>query len=76
MSESARLAAARQKFMEQYSLCTYGPPLDRKPHWILKFEDADRGEMHFDNEDEAHSAFDKYEGNWTCTLYVTARKVL
>lgn len=57
-------------------LCTFGPPLKRKRRWILKFEDADAGDMHFDNQEEAEGAFDKYSGNYTCTLFSTVSRLL
>jgi hypothetical protein len=44
----------------------------RKPMWILKFEDADRGEMHFDNELDAHRSFEDFAVTWNCTLFETA----
>ena len=56
-------------------LCTYGPPKERKRHWILKFDDPEHGDMHFDNEDQAMRAFDRAKDNWTCTLFVTAEFV-
>lgn len=52
-------------------LCTYGPPAERKRHWILKFEDADMSDMHFDNEEEAVKRFDRCKDAWTCTLFGT-----
>ena len=51
------------------TLCTFGPPEARKRHWILKFEDTDVGDMHFDDEQEALAAFEKYQESWTCTLF-------
>jgi hypothetical protein len=54
-------------------LCTYGPEEERKPHWILKFEDADKGDMHFDDGAEAMKMFAICNMTWNCTLYVTAR---
>lgn len=55
-------------------LCTYGPPHERKRRWVLRFDDPDRGEMHFDDEGEAMSMFNKCTMNWTCTLFVTAEQ--
>lgn len=55
-------------------LCTYGPPSERKRHWILKFEDADKGDMHFDDEAEALRMFFRCDVAWNCTLFVTAEK--
>lgn len=64
-----------QFVMEQYAgqLCTYGVPSERKPVWIVKFEDADRGDAHFDNEAEAIMFFLRASDNWNCTLLTTAR---
>lgn len=56
-------------------LCTYGPPNERKRHWILKFEDADKDDMHFEDEQEAMRMFNRCKDNWTCTLFVTAEFV-
>lgn len=53
-------------------LCTYGPPNERKPTWIVKFEDASRGEAHFDNEREAILFFLRASNSWNCTLLTTA----
>lgn len=52
-------------------LCTYGPPGERKRLWILKFEDADVADMHFDSEDEALETFRRKSDSWTCTLLST-----
>lgn len=56
-------------------LCTDGPIANRERRWILKFEDADMGDMHFDNESEAMRNWDRAKDNWTCTLFVTAEFV-
>jgi hypothetical protein len=56
-------------------LCTYGPQAERQRHWILKFDDPDRCDMHFDNESEAMRMWDRLKDNWTCTLFVTAEFV-
>lgn len=46
-----------------------------KPFWIIKFEDIDRGEMHFGNEIDAHTAFEKASGGgWNCTLFETVQR--
>lgn len=57
-------------------LCTFGPPHERKRHWILKFEDADVGDMHFDDQAEAMAAFDKHSMGYTCTLFSTVSRLL
>lgn len=57
------------------TLCTYGPPAERKRRWILKFDDPDAGDMHFAAEPDAMRAFERYSGSWTCTLFVTAEFV-
>lgn len=57
---------------ERFVLCTFGPPNERKRHWILKFEDTDVGDMHFDNELTALMAFRSFAMTYTCTLFVTA----
>jgi hypothetical protein len=54
--------------------CTFGPPAERKRQWIILFEDADRGVMVFDDEREAHTAWDGAKDNWTCTLYETSHR--
>lgn len=54
------------------TLCTFGPPAERERRWILKFEDADVGDMHFAAEPDAMRAFERYSGAYTCTLFVTA----
>lgn len=41
-------------------LCTFGPPLERRCRFILKFEDRDMDDLHFDNEPEAIAAFRSY----------------
>lgn len=56
-------------------LCTDGPPNERTRCWILKFDDRDMGDMHFDNEGDAMRAWDRAKDNWTCTLFVTAEFV-
>lgn len=56
-------------------LCTYGPPAERKRYWLLKFDDPDKGTMHFNDEVEAMRAWDRCRDNWTCTLFVTAEFV-
>lgn len=53
-------------------LCTFGPPSERKRHWILVFEDADVDDMHFDDEGEAMRDFSRASTHWNCTLLVTA----
>ena len=57
------------------TLCTYGPEAERKRRWILRFDDADKGDMHFDDEAEAMKMFAVCTLNWTCTLFVTAEFV-
>lgn len=54
------------------ALCTFGQPAERKPQWILKFEDADVGDMHFDDEVEAIENFKRFTVTYNCTLFVTA----
>jgi hypothetical protein len=54
------------------TLCTFGPPAERRRRWILKFEDTDASDMHFTDEAEAHAMFNRCSLNWTCTLFVTA----
>ena len=64
-----------QSFIDQKVLCTFGPPANRKRRWILKFEDRDVADMHFDDEGEAMHAWNLAKDNWTCTLFVTAEFV-
>lgn len=52
-------------------LCTFGPPQERRRRYILKFEDADMADMHFDDKVEAVAEFLKRQGMWTCTLFGT-----
>jgi len=59
----------------QKALCTYGPQANRKRRWILKFDDRDVADMHFDDEGDAMRAWDRAKDNWTCTLFVTAEFV-
>lgn len=54
-------------------LCTYGEPSKRKPVWMLRFEDQDKGVNVYHDEAEAHAAFQQATLNWNCTLFVTAR---
>lgn len=54
------------------TLCTYGPPGARRRHWLLRFDDPDKGDMRFNNESEAMRMFKRCTDNWTCTLFVTA----
>ena len=54
-------------------LCTYGVPSERKPVWIVRFEDADRGDAVFHDEQEAIDFWLRAEGNWNCTLLTTVR---
>lgn len=49
-------------------LCTFGPKAERKRRWILKFEDADVGDMHFNDQAEAEGAFVKFSDSYTCTV--------
>lgn len=51
-------------------LASFG--IDRKRLWILKFEDADRGDMHFDDESDAHHAYENFSVGWNCTLLETS----
>lgn len=62
--------AARESRVE---LCTFGPPTERRRRWILKFEDADVDDMHFEEREEAERAWRRYSDAWTCTLFVTAK---
>lgn len=52
-------------------LCTYGPPTERKARFILKFDDADVRDMHFDDQGDAIAAYLRHTGSWTCTLFGT-----
>jgi hypothetical protein len=54
-------------------LCTFGPPQDRRPTWIVKFEDASHGEAHFDDEAEAIDFYLQASNSWNCTLLTTVR---
>ena len=61
--------------MAESVICTFGPPAERRRHWILIFEDADVGDMHFDDELEAHEAFERYDDHLNCTLFVTTESM-
>lgn len=56
-------------------LCTYGPPAERKRTWVIKFEDADMGDMFFTDEKEALETFDRASLNWNCTLFETVLRL-
>lgn len=47
---------------------------DRKRVWMLHFEDADRGFAIYDNEPEAHEAYEKASVSWNCTLLETSAR--
>jgi hypothetical protein len=53
------------------TLCTFGPPGERKRLWILMFEDRDMGDMYFNAEAEALAAFERCAVTWNCTLFST-----
>lgn len=59
---------------EPTDFCTDGPPAERKRVWVLLFDDADKGRAVFDNEVEAHTAWDKAKDHWTCTLLETCER--
>ena len=50
--------------------CQPGDVPGRK--WMLVFEDADRGVMLFDDEDEARKAFEQANESWDCYLFAAA----
>jgi len=52
------------------TLASFGT--ERKRIWILKFEDADRGDMNFDDESDAHHAYENFSVGWNCTLLETS----
>lgn len=56
-------------------LCTYGPPTERQRLWILKFDDPDKMDIYFDNENDAMRMWDRQKDIWTCALFVTAEFV-
>lgn len=50
--------------------CAPGPAATQERKFILRFEDADRGEAHYTDALEALRAFDRAEGNgWNCHLF-------
>lgn len=50
--------------------CAPGPVSEQQRTYVLRFEDADRGEAHFHDEDEAYNAFAAAEGRgWNCHLF-------
>ena len=57
------------------TLRTFGPSAERERRWILKFEDADVGDMYYVTEPDAMRAWDRYKDTYTCTLFVTAEFV-
>lgn len=54
-------------------LCTHGIKEQRAPTWIIKFEDASRGEAHFNNETEAVDFYLQASNSYNCTLLTTVR---
>ena len=52
-------------------LCTYGPPAERKRRWLLRFDDPDRGECSFHDEQKTVEFFRRAADQWTCTLFAT-----
>lgn len=54
--------------------CTSGPPSERKRQWVLFFDDADKGIAIYDDEQEAHTAWDRAKDNWMCTLFETCER--
>lgn len=52
----------------------FAAPGDRQTdHFILRFDDTDRRDMHFTDETEAWAAYDQFAPNWNCYLFRLAR---
>jgi hypothetical protein len=50
--------------------CAPGPAAQQKRLWVLRFEDADRREAHYQDEDSARQGFARAEaGGWNCHLF-------
>jgi hypothetical protein len=67
----AALATPAPAKTGETALCTFGPEKERKRVFILKFEDADVGDMYFTDEAEAVKAFGRHSFTWNCTLLST-----
>jgi hypothetical protein len=66
------LGPVQRSDSETAELASFG--VDRKRVWILKFEDADRGDMFFDREVPAHAMYEKASVTWNCTLLETSER--
>ena len=56
--------------------CAPGPAAEQQRSWLLVFEDQDRGNVPFNDEDVAYAMFAKAEaGGWNCHLFETAPRV-
>ena len=58
--------------MGQFEWCHPGD--DQRRRWLLVFDDADRGNCVFYDEDEAHEAFARADTNWNCHLFESAAR--
>lgn len=69
--------------LDDPGLATFGEPARRHTVWILRYLDAEVGDMHWDAqthgeigaETMARAAYAAAIGNWNCTLYRTATLV-
>lgn len=51
----------------------FAAPGDRQSqHWILKFDDAERRDMHFKDADEAWAAWNQFAPSYNCSLFTLA----
>jgi len=56
--------------------CAPGPAHEQAGVWLLRFEDKDREECHYDTEEEAREAFSSAEAHgWNCHLFAPALRV-
>jgi uncharacterized lipoprotein YddW (UPF0748 family) len=55
--------------------CAPGPAEDQRGVWLLKFEDAQRGDRIYFDESEAYQSFARAESlGWNCYLFVVAKR--
>lgn len=52
-------------------LCTFGPIEERKKIWIIRFEDNDKVDLIFYDEEQAIRRYEVYAEMWNCTLLGT-----
>lgn len=56
--------------------CSPGPAAEQQKVWLLVFEDRDRKQLNFTNEDAAYAALAKSESSgWNCHLFESSPRV-